>query len=182
MILEAALLGFTVVLLFALYWYDGWGEDGHLLSISMVACKERPLGCFALCSLNVIFFLILYVEYYFVAWASWVLLTGVISYHTDRHEQLHTALFWLLSVLYIGAVPYIASQHQLWVYVVPFFATIGIYALFILYSLAFRGVITYAEQHKGDEFLHGLQSLLEILFVASVCVFLVSYHVVVAGL
>jgi len=170
---------YFVITLLCLYYESGiHPEDGHIQTISMVVAKDKPFGHMALAVLNVRLFVILKGEYLAVAWLSWSLLAFVISFDTDVHEAVHTAFFWALSAVYMATVAWIASTHDMWMYTAPLGLVIVLFAVQIVYNVAWKGIITYSERHKGDVIMHSVQSLLELSFALSIGFFFFSYRAV----
>lgn len=170
-------LAFVFLLVFfILYFVYGVGEDGHLLSVSMVVSKNKPVGTFVLSISNMLMFMCLYPEYEAFAWMQWILGQFVISYNTDKYEAIHTFFFWVLSAIDILVVINLMVNHKMLYYALPFFLVIFLFAIFIVFNVLAYNVFTYNEKNTDNPLMHTLQSILEISFLFSVFFFLTSYY------
>lgn len=167
---------FTVVSFVILYLLYGRGDDGHLLSVSMVVSKHKPAGGIVLNIINILFFMCLYPEYEHYAWLHWVLGELVIHFNTDEHECIHTGFFWILSALDILIVINLTLNHKLLYFALPLFLVIFLFAIFIVFNVLAYGVFTYCEKNTDNPLMHTIQSILEISFLFFTIFVLVTYY------
>lgn len=171
-----SLISILFLVFFILYFFYGIGPDGHLRSLSMVVCQNKPIGGFVLSLFNIFLFLCLYPEYEPYAWLQWILGQIVVSYNTDEYEAVHTFFFWVLSAIDILVIINLAINHSMWYFAVPFFLVIIVFAVFIIFNVLAYGVFTYHEKTTDNPIMHTVQSVLEISFLFSIFFFLLCYY------
>lgn len=171
-----SLIALLFLVFFVLYFIYGIGPDGHLRSLSMVVCQNKPIGTFALSLFNIFLFLCLYPEYEPYAWLQWILGQIVVSYNTDEHEAIHTFFFWVLSAIDILVIVNLSINHSMWYFALPLFFVILVFACFIVFNVLAYGVFTYHEKTTDNPLMHTIQSVLEISFLFSIFFFLLCYY------
>lgn len=159
-----------------LYFVFGIDENGHLLSVSNVVNRNKPLGNLILSSINLFLFLCLFPEYEPFSWLHWVLGQYIVSYNTDQNDLIYMFLLCVLSAIDLLVIINLSINHDMFFFAIPFFLVILVFLIFIIFNLLAYGVFFYHGSSSEHPLMQTIQSVLEISFLFAIFFFLSCYY------
>lgn len=151
-------------------------NENAIRSLSGMLCVIRPYGHLLMNTANLCLFLIISIEYPWIAWVFWISLQLIITFDIDTNPWLHLAALLFYITMLITFWIHICLKYDWLMYTLQIWIFTGLFCLIWLYNMwtgrqwEESGIVQFRWKYNS------LQSVVELCWIAAIVVTFFLYE------